>query len=71
MLETIAAVIKEFKSDSDLVITEATTFAELELDSLEIVELTMNLEEKLGISIEVGPEIKSVGDLIKTIENAK
>ncbi len=71
MLEQIAAVIKEFKSDPDLVIIETTTFAELKLDSLEIVELVMNLEEKLSVSIEVGPEIKSVGDLIKSIENAK
>ncbi|HWP79721.1 MAG TPA: phosphopantetheine-binding protein [Candidatus Acidoferrum sp.] len=71
MLETIAAVIKEFKADPQLAVTETTTFAALELDSLEIVELVMKLEEQLGVSIEVGPEIKSVGDLIKTIENAQ
>ena len=71
MLETIAAVIKEFKSDNDLVITETTTFAELELDSLEIVELVMNLEEKFSVSLEVSPDIKTVGDLMSKIENAK
>jgi len=71
MLETIAAVIKEFKSDNDLVITETTTFAELELDSLEIVELVMNLEEKFSVSLEVSPDIKTVGDLMSKIQNAK
>ncbi|MPM65326.1 Acyl carrier protein [bioreactor metagenome] len=71
MLETIAAVIKEFKSDNDLVINETTTFAELELDSLEIVELVMNLEEKFSVSLEVSPDIKTVGDLMSKIENAK
>jgi acyl carrier protein len=71
MLETIAAVIKEFKSDNDLVITETTSFAELELDSLEIVELVMNLEEKFSVSLEVSPDIKTVGDLMSKIENAK
>ena len=68
MLEKITKVLREYKGNADLVVTEQTTFAELELDSLDTVELIMNLEEKLGITIEVNKRVKSIGDLLKVIE---
>ncbi|MGE4484557.1 MAG: phosphopantetheine-binding protein [Oscillospiraceae bacterium] len=70
MLEKITKVLREYKGNDDLAVTEETTFAELELDSLDIVELVMNLEEEFGITIEMSEEIKSIGDLMKVIENA-
>lgn len=70
MLERIAKVFKEYKENEDLVITEATTFEELELDSLDTIELVMNLEEEFDIEIEMSEDLKSVGDLMKVIENA-
>lgn len=70
MLERIAKVFKEYKENDELVITEATTFEELELDSLDTIELVMNLEEEFDINIEMSEDIKSVGDLMKVIENA-
>ena len=68
MLDKIAKVIRDYKEDPDIVITEDTTFAELELDSLATVELVMNLEDELGITIELDQNIKTVGDLIKILE---
>jgi len=68
MLEKITKVLREFKGNNELVVTEQTTFAELELDSLDTVELIMNLEEKLGITIEINKRVKSIGDLLKIIE---
>jgi acyl carrier protein len=53
-----------------LVITENTTFEELEFDSLDIVELVMNIEEEFSVTIEMEESIKSVGDLMKVIENS-
>ena len=70
MLEKITKVLREYKGNDDLAVTAETTFAELELDSLDIVELIMNLEEEFGITIEMNEEIKSIGDLMKVIENA-
>ena len=67
MLERIAKVLKEYKGNDDLVITEATTFAELELDSLDTVEFIMSLEDEFGATIEMNESIKSVSDLINII----
>ena len=70
MLERIAKVLKDYKSDDSLIITEDTTFEELELDSLDTVELIMSLEDEFGVTIDTSESIKSVGDLLKIIENA-
>jgi len=69
MLEKIAKILRDYKADQGLVITEQTTFAELELDSLDTVELIMNIEEAFSITIEINQAIKSVGDLIGIIES--
>ena len=71
MLERIAQVLKDYRQDDDLTVTEETTFAELAFDSLDTVEIVMNLEEEFGVTIEMDENIKSVGDLIKVIENAQ
>lgn len=71
MLEKVTKVLKEYKGNDDLVITEQTTFSELELDSLDTVELIMNLEEEFGVTIEMNEAIKSVGDLISILEKVQ
>ena len=71
MLEKITEIIRDYKDDPDLNVTEKSTFAEIELDSLDTVELVMNLEEEFGVTIEMNENIQSVGDLIKVIESAK
>jgi len=68
MLEKIAKVIRDYKGNDELEITAETTFAELELDSLDTVELIMNLEDELGVTIEMSQSIKSIGDLISVLE---
>jgi len=67
MLEKIATVLKEYKGDDNLVITEETTFESLGLDSLDMMELIMNLEDACQVTIELDKGVKTVGDLIKTI----
>lgn len=64
MLEKIEKVIREYKGDDGIVITENTSFADLELDSLDTVELIMRLEEELGVTIETTGNITTVGELI-------
>ncbi len=70
MLEKIIQVLKDYREEDGLTITAETTFDELKLDSLDVVELVMNLEEEFGVSIEVTEAIKTVGDLQKIIESA-
>ncbi len=69
MLERIAKVINDYM-ESERSITEETTFAELELDSLDMVELVMNLEEEFGVNIEMDESLKTVGDLMTLLQKA-
>lgn len=71
MLEKVIKVLKDYKGSDDLVISETTTFQELELDSLDTVELIMNVEEEFNVTIEMNDAIKTVGDLMTIIENSK
>ncbi len=70
MLERIEKVLREHKGESDLSITVDTTFEELELDSLDTVDLIMNLEEEFDVTIEMNEPIKTIGDLMEIIEKA-
>ena len=69
MLEKIQKIIRKYKEDDSLQINENTTFSELELDSLDIVELIMSLEDEFNTEIKTDESIKTVGDLIRTIES--
>ena len=71
MLEKITEILREYKSDPELEVTEQSTFAEMELDSLDTVELVMSLEEEFSVTIEMNENIQSVGDLIKIIQSAQ
>ena len=54
-------------------ITPDATFTELGADSLKTVELVMELEEKLAVSIpdNVAEHIQTVGDLIRYLEKER
>lgn len=55
-------------------ITPETLFVEdLKADSLDLVELVMDLEDRYGVEIpdEQLAEVKSVGDILALIENNK
>ena len=71
MLEKIEKVLRDYKSNDELKVAADTTFIDLELDSLDTVELIMNLEDEFGVTIEMNDEIKTVGDLMKAIESAQ
>lgn len=69
MLERITKVIRDYK-ETDLEITESTTLEALGLDSLDMVELVMSIEEEFDVNIEMNEAIKSVGDLMTILKNA-
>lgn len=68
MLEKIAKIIKEYKDDDSLVITAQSTFEDLDLDSLDSVEIAMSLEEEFGVTIELNESIVTIGDIMNLIE---
>ncbi len=70
-LEKIKEIIAE-KMDIDTdEITEESSFESLEIDSLDMVEIVMDLEEAFDISIETNENLKTIGDLVEYIKNAK
>ncbi|MCL1846099.1 MAG: acyl carrier protein [Defluviitaleaceae bacterium] len=71
MIEQLTAILRDYKSDDALQISEATTFEELELDSLDIVQLIMNIEEETGVTVEMDKAITDIGTLVKVMEESK
>ena len=70
MLEKIQKILRDYKGDSDLTITESTTFVELDLDSLDTMDLVMSMEEEFEVTLTIEEAIKTVGDLIKLIQDS-
>lgn len=69
LFETIAGIIAE-RTDRDVAeIKPESTFEELGIDSLDTVELLMNLEDAIGIEIELDQKVTTVDDLVKFIES--
>lgn len=50
-------------------ISKDTTFESLGVDSLDIVEMVMDLEETLGIELELSDKITTVGELAEFVES--
>lgn len=71
MLETITEILRDYKDEPELQITESTTFEELELDSLDTVQLVMEMEEAFGVTIELDKSITDVGAVMKVIGASK
>lgn len=68
-LDKIKEIIAD-KMDIDASdITEDTTFESLKVDSLDMVEIVMDIEDAFDISIETGGDLKTVGDLVDYIKN--
>jgi len=70
MLDKIAAILREYIGNDALEIDEDTTFEELELDSLDTVELLMRVEDKFSVTLEMNEPVKTVAGLIEKIEKA-
>ena len=50
-------------------ITLDTTFESLGVDSLDTVEMVMDLEEQLGVDLELEDKIATVGELVDFVES--
>lgn len=70
MLEKITQILRDYKSDDSLEVTESTTFEAIGLDSLDMVELVMELEDQLEVKIEMDNSVKDIAGLIKLVENS-
>lgn len=69
--ETIAAKLADYKGIDVNTITMDSTFEELAVDSLDIADLVMQIEDELGVSIELDHDVTDMKALMARIEEAK
>lgn len=52
-------------------ITEESSFSDLGLDSLDMAEMMMDVENVFGVTMEADPSISTVGALVEKLESLK
>ena len=67
ILQKVAEAIAEKTGTSAGGITMETTFESLSVDSLDMVDIMVGLEDDFNISIEMSEDLKSVGDVVRLI----
>jgi acyl carrier protein len=68
VFEKVVEMLKQHLDIDGDAITRDTTFESLGVDSLDTVEMVMDLEESLGIELELEGKVESVGQLVDIIE---
>jgi len=68
MLERFEKVLRENRGDDTLTVTPETVMADLGLDSLDMAELVMGLEDEFEITLEIDASIQTVADLMAKIQ---
>lgn len=67
--DTIAKIISERTGCGVENVKPESTFSELGIDSLDTVELLMDLEDEIGIELELDQKVETVDELDKFIQN--
>ena len=70
-IDKIKTIIADHSGEDEANITAETTFEELGVDSLTTVEVLMDIEDEFGVTIEAAQVGKTVGDLVRAIEEAQ
>ena len=68
IFEKLVAVLTEHVDCDPASVTMDTTFEELGVDSLDIVDMVMELEEELDVELELDEKISTVGEMVKLVE---
>lgn len=68
-LEKLKEILAECKGE-DIEVTPETTFDELDFDSLDKVDIVMQIEEAYDISLGENMQLSTVGELIEKIDEA-
>lgn len=69
VFESLVSIIAENMSVDEAEITTGTSFEELGIDYIDLLDIVMALEDALGgIDIEMDDDIETVGELVESIE---
>ena len=69
MFDKIAAYLAKQMDIPVEDITRDTTFESLGIDSLDMVEMVMDLEEELKVDLEMEEKVTTVGELVDFVES--
>ncbi len=67
--DVIAKIVSERTGCDVSAIKSESKFSELGIDSLDTVELLMNIEDEIGIEIELDQKVETIDDLDKFIRS--
>jgi acyl carrier protein len=68
--EKLLDIIAEHRDIDKATITPDTAFTDMGLDSLDMVELIMAIEETFGKTVELDADVKTVGQAAKLVDEA-
>ena len=71
MEEKIIEIIAEYQDKDESEYTVDQTFAEMGLDSLDLAELILQLEDEMGADIDINPSYNTPAKLAKYIASLK
>lgn len=71
MKETVTNIIAEYLGKDASEISTTDTFKEIGLDSLDIMELVMQIEDEVDCKIELSQDMDNIEKLCEYIENNK
>ena len=69
VLEKVKEILAQKLECDASEISEGTKFEDLGIDSLDITEILMNLEDEFSITLEMDPTLSQVSDLVEKIES--
>lgn len=69
MKEKLVQILADYKGVDASEIKTDVPFSELGLDSLDVAELVMQIEDELGVSVEMSAEYNTVDKLLAYIES--
>ena len=69
VFQAIAELIAERNDSDPAEVTRNTRFQDVGIDSLDTVEMVMDLEQELGVELEIEEKIATVGELVDFVES--
>ncbi len=69
--ETIAKIVAERVGGDPATVKPESKFSDLGIDSLDTVDLLMNLEDEIGIEIELDQKVETIDDLDRFIQSKR
>ncbi len=69
MKEKLVKMLAKFKGVSENEIKTDVPFSELDIDSIDVAELVMQLEEELNVTLEISKKYDNIDKLSEYIES--